>query len=219
MSSLTKYWFLEDFDLFKKLGKQKLMQMCDLFEMQQVKKGEELFFAQADQKVVFFLKSGTVKIVSTSHPRTVNLIKKGNIFGELALLSEEEENEEKAVVLESGVVCLIEAEQMKNMMDKFPSLKNAVLKLGGFRIRRLQRQLESLLYKDSATRIREYLFDFVQEFGEKKGKPAEAKNILNHADIANLTNTSRQTVSNVMSKLRKEGVIHYDSKKITWLLT
>ena len=41
-----------------------------------------------------------------------------------------------------------------------------------------------------------------------------AKNLLSHQDIAHLTNTSRQTVSNVMSKLRKEGLIDYNAKNI-----
>jgi len=37
---------------------------------------------------------------------------------------------------------------------------------------------------------------------------------LSHKDIANLTNTSRQTVSNVLSKLRMNGTIQYNSKEI-----
>ncbi|MEP5601303.1 MAG: helix-turn-helix domain-containing protein, partial [Algibacter sp.] len=88
---------------------------------------------------------------------------------------------------------------------------NGVLKIYGLRIQKLERRLHDLLYKDSATRIREFISDYLEEFGEKNDIGIlTAKNLLSHKEIANLTNTSRQTVSNVLSTMRKDGVIDYD---------
>ena len=42
-----------------------------------------------------------------------------------------------------------------------------------------------------------------------------AKNLLSHKEIANLTNTSRQTVSNTLSIMRKKGIINYDIDSIS----
>ena len=98
--------------------------------------------------------------------------------------------------------------------DSHSSLKNQLLKLHGLRIRKLQRNLEDLLYKDSETRIKEFILNYITEFGDKKDGILKAKNLLSHKDIAQLTNTSRQTVSNVLSKLRRDGVIDYNSKEI-----
>ena len=148
-------------------------------------------------------------------------MKKGNVFGELALYedSENSEDEELAIVLEDALVCLIEAEQMKEILEEYSSLKNQLLKLQGFKIRRLQRNLEDLLYKDSRTRIKEYVLNYISQFGKEKEGVMTAKNLLSHQDIAHLTNTSRQTVNNVMSNLRKDGVIDYNSKEIAILQT
>ncbi len=101
-------------------------------------------------------------------------------------------------------------------MEKHKSLKNGVLKVYGLRIRKLERRLHDLLYKDSATRIQEFVFDYLKEFGEEdeKGRLV-AKNLLSHKEIANLTNTSRQTVSNILSTMRKKGIIHYNSKTLS----
>jgi CRP/FNR family transcriptional regulator len=101
-------------------------------------------------------------------------------------------------------------------MEKHKSLKNGVLKVYGLRIQKLERRLHDLLYKDSTTRIKEFIVDYLDEFGEtsKEGKLI-AKNLLSHKEIANLTNTSRQTVSNVLSKMRKEGVINYNAQFIS----
>jgi CRP/FNR family transcriptional regulator len=191
----------------------KLMRLCHVLEMVYVSKGEELEFNHNNKQVIYFLKSGTVKIVSGETSVTKYLVKKGNIFGELPLFDESPDTD-KAIVLEDGVICFIEKDKMKEMMKDFPSLKNDLLKFNGLRIRKLERRLEDLLYKDSQARIREYLFDFVSEFGELNGEYTEAKNLISHTDIASLTNTSRQTVSNVMSKLRKDEIILYDTKTI-----
>jgi CRP/FNR family transcriptional regulator len=78
----------------------------------------------------------------------------------------------------------------------------------------LQRNLEDLLYKDSETRIKEFVLNYITEFGIKKDGIIKVKNLLAHRDIVQLTNTSRQTVSNVLSKLRREGVIDYNLKEI-----
>ena len=198
------------------MGKSNLMAMCHLLEMINVKKGEVLHLNRADKKIVYFIKSGTIKIVTKETEHARSILNMGNIFGELAIYEDQDHDgsDEKAVVLEDGVVCVIETEQMKMMIEKYSSLKNQLLKLHGLRIRRLQRSLEDLLYKDSETRIKEYLINYIQKFGKTKDGILRAKNLMSHQDIAHMTNTSRQTVSNVMSKLRKEGIIDYNSKEI-----
>jgi CRP/FNR family transcriptional regulator len=105
---------------------------------------------------------------------------------------------------------------MEALMEKHKSLKNGVLKVYGFRIKKLERRLHDLLYKDSPTRIKEFIAVYLAEFGEtnEAGKLV-AKNLLSHKEIANLTNTSRQTVSNVLSKMRKDGLIDYDVQFIS----
>jgi len=216
MSTLTKFWFLKDFNLFKKMGKKHLMDMFQSLEMINIKKGEILHLNRADKKVIYFIKHGAVKIIDEQTEHTRSVLNMGNIFGELTIYesSDEDVNKEVAVVLENGVVCIIEKEQMSSMLNKYSSLKNQLLKLHGLRIRRLQRNLEDLLYKDSETRIKEYILNYIKKFGRQKDGKLVAKNLLSHQDIAHLTNTSRQTVSNVMSKLRKKGVIDYNKKEI-----
>ena len=219
MENITKFWFLKDFDLFEKMGKKNLMAMVDYFEMINFKKGQVISLSRANKKVVYFLKKGTIKIVNNENEHTRFIVKKGNVFGELALYedSESNEDEEVAIVLEDALVCLIEAEQMKEMLEEYSSLKNQLLKLHGLKIRKLQSNLEDLLYKNSKTRIKEYVLNYICQFGKDEEGVMTAKNLLSHQDIAHLTNTSRQTVSNVMSNLRKDGIIDYNSKEIVIL--
>ncbi|MEO9512201.1 MAG: Crp/Fnr family transcriptional regulator [Flavobacteriaceae bacterium] len=217
MKTLTKYWFLEGFDLFKKLGMPTMMEMCDLLEMEHVDKGNTIEIGARDKKCIFFLKKGAVKIIDPTNDRTKYVVQMGNIFGELSLYDKEAALKEVALSLEDSIICYIESNMMEELMEKHKSLKNGVLKIYGLRIRKLENRLQDLLYKDSKTRIEEFVRSFIQEFGVDKENQIKAKNLLSHKDIANLTNTSRQTVNNVLSTLRKEKKIDYDSKHISIL--
>ncbi len=215
MNTLTKYWFLEGFNLFKKLGRPTMMKMCKILEMKNIDKGLPIISVDNDDKRVFFLKKGTVKIVNNTNNTVKYVVKKGNIFGELSLYDSEAAAEETAYALEDCIICYIRSEQMEKIMEDHKSLKNGVLKIYGLRIKKLERRLHDLLYKDSATRITEFITDFVTDFGKIENDRVVAKKLLSHKDIANLTNTSRQTVSNTLSLLRINGYLEYDSEKIS----
>jgi len=216
LKAITKYWFLEGFNLFKKLGTLNMMKICEVLEMDTIEKGKSIKLNYTHKNNVFFLKKGSVKIVDTTNDTAKYIVKRGNIFGELALYNKEAAAEEIAYALEDCLICYIESEKMEELMEKHESLKNGILKIYGLRIKKLERRLHDLLYKDSGTRIKEFITDYIEEFGEanKEGKLV-AKSLLSHKEIANLTNTSRQTVSNTLSLLRKQKLIDYSSKQIS----
>ncbi|MFT6796056.1 MAG: CRP/FNR family cyclic AMP-dependent transcriptional regulator [Maribacter sp.] len=215
LKTLTKYWFLEGFNLFKKLGMPAMMELCALLEMEHIPKGSVIEIGNRDKKCVFFLKKGSVKIVNSTNDIVKYVVQKGNIFGELSLYNRKAASEEVAFTLEDSIICYIEADLMEELIEKHKSLKNGLLKIYGLRIRKLETRLQDLLYKDSKARISEFIKAYVEEFGEDKIDSIEAKNLLSHKDIANLTNTSRQTVSNVLSTMRKASEIKYDVKYIS----
>ncbi|TSE06638.1 Crp/Fnr family transcriptional regulator [Aquimarina algiphila] len=215
MNTYTKYWFLEGFNLFNKLGRITMMRMCEILEMENIDKATTIQLLNSEEKSVFFLKRGTIKIVDTSSDTVKYIVKKGNIFGELSLFDRQAANEEKAIALEDCIICYIEADRMEKIMEQHTSLKNGVLKVYGLRIKKLERRLRDLLYKDSAARIKEFIIDYIKEFGELENDRVIAKNLLSHKDISHLTNTSRQTVSNTMSMFRKQEIIDYDAQFIS----
>ncbi|WP_245557463.1 Crp/Fnr family transcriptional regulator [Neolewinella persica] len=217
LGTLTKYWFLEGFNLFSKLGMNAMMELCEELVMHRYSKGARINLDSGDEQSVYFLKKGSVKIVSSDTEVAKFIAHPGNIFGELGLYQLPGEGEETAYALEESVVCTFSANQMNELMAKHPSLKNGVLKIYGFRIKRLERRLQDLLHKDSGTRIEEFIRYYVTAFGVPVNGRQEARKLLSHKDIAHLTNTSRQTVNNVLTGLRREGTIDYNAKVISIL--
>ena len=212
MKAITKYWFLEGFNLFNKLDQLQMMEVSKIIEMDYVDKGKCIDSRHEHKNSVCFLKKGSVKIVDDEIGAVKYIVQRGNVFGELSLFDTEVAHTEVAYALEDCVICYITLEQMEMLMEKHESLKNGLLNVYGLRIQKLERRLRDLLFKDSTTRIEEFVSDFIEEFDESEDPDTKvARNLLSHKDIANLTNTSRQTVSNVLSAMRKEGRIDYDS--------
>jgi len=214
MNNYTKYWFLEGFDFFKKLNRKQLMEISNHVGTIYAKKGDVLHFTHEDSnKLVYFLKTGAVKIVEPLNGKTKSILNRGNLFGYLEFYEDSESNDE-AVALKDCNICFVTATYMKNLIESNSNLKNELLKIKGAKIKKLEVRLDDLLYKDSATRIIDYVIDYVKTFGKEIDGYWVAENLISHTDIANLTNTSRQTVSNVLSNLRKEQLLDYNFEQI-----
>lgn len=222
MKSITKFWLLDNFNLVKGLESQELVKLCKKLEGKSIEKGEEFDFINEGKPIVFFLISGTVKIVSTSTNRTKYIVKNGNIFGEITLLLSDKSFDPKkinakAIALEDCFIGQIEANQITNLMNKdsFASLKNELYQLHFLKMRWLDQKITDLAISNTRTRVTQCIFNYIFIFGSEHDGKITAKNLLSHLDIAHLSNVSRQTVSNVMSVLRKESIIYYDSKIIS----
>ncbi len=212
----AKYWHLSQFQLSKRLSRHEMINMCNSLIMKYFKKGLQVCPENNITKNVYFLKKGTIKIVSlcnNGEEIIKDIIKKGDIFGILGLLHGESEDD-YAVALEDAVVCIIDVETLKRMMAENHHLNNYIFKLAGIRINKLERRLESLIYKDAKTRIHEFVFDYLNEHGIESGEFMVANFLLSNKDIGRLTSTSRQTVSKTINHLKTKGIIDFDKNTI-----
>lgn len=215
MTTNTKLWYLEQFDLSKKLSKKEMMHLAEMLTMKSYKRGEYIVFSEEHHGKIFMLKTGMVKVVSiqeSGEEHIKYIIKAGGLFGELSLT--EEKSTDAIIAIEHSLVCFMEADQMKMLMQKYSSLNNYIYKIMGLRIRKIESRLEAIIHKDSQTRVKDFIFDFVKGYGKKKGKEIIVKNVLSNRDIGKLTYTSRQTVNTVLNNLRNQNLIQYDNRYI-----
>ena len=93
-------------------------------------------------------------------------------------------------------------------------LCSSIMNLFGSRIMRAENKLDSLIFKDARTRIIEFIKDSVASRGRRVGYEMLLKHSLTHQDIANITCTSRQTVTLVLNDLKKSDLIYFNRGKI-----
>jgi len=118
------------------------------------------------------------------------------------------------MALEPSKLCKMKKWDFEDLMEKYGHLSLKVSKIMGLRLRKIERRLESLIFKDARSRIVEFIKDQAQSTGEKVGFETMIKNNLTHQDIANLTGKTRQTVTEVLNDLRQHNLINFDRKQI-----
>ena len=89
-----------------------------------------------------------------------------------------------------------------------------VMQIVGNRLMKAETRLEALIFKDARARIIDFLKDSVIRRGRKVGYEMLLKHCLTQQDIANITGTSRQTVTSVLNELRKENLIYFNRRTI-----
>jgi len=213
MSAESKLWHLENFNLLKALSIMEKMKMAKKVRDSQMKKNDYIYFPDDPSTSIFFLKKGRVKIGSYSDDGK-EIIKAilgpGEIFGEMSLIGEDK-RKDFAMALDSNVtLCAMGMNDMEQMMEGNSGLSLKVTKLIGFRLQKTERRLESLIFKDARTRIIDFIVDMGQEKGKAIGKEILVKHNLTHQDIANLTATSRQTVTTILNELKEQNLIHLE---------
>jgi CRP/FNR family transcriptional regulator len=217
MNFESKYWHLIKFNLAKRLSKDEMIYLCNSMGMKHFKRSDKVKLESREvSNDIYFLKKGTIKIVSlfsNGDELVKDIIKKGDIFGIMGLLGVRNEDD-FAVAMEDSIICIIDSSYFKKMMEENRNLNNFIFKLAGDRIKKLERNLSSLIYKDAKSRIEDFIIDYVEDFGVEVVDFFVAKNLISNSDIGKLTSTSRQTVNKTMNDLKRNNIIDFDKNII-----
>ncbi len=209
-------WYLENIDVTGIFCPQKLNDRQSTHAEKVFKKGEYIYLPQQLSDRVFFLTSGRVKIGTigdNGKEITKAILGKGEVFGELSMIGESKRRD-FAYAMEDSMACVLTLEEMKHMMKDHNGLSLFFMKIMGSRVLEMEQRLESLVFKDSRSRIIEYLIELVRKNGERVGYEWVVRKFVTHQEIANLTATSRQTVTTVLNELRTENILTFNRKRL-----
>lgn len=210
-------WFLENIDvtgLFcpKKIGSGQL----EKHTHKTFKKGEYIFLPEESSDRIYFITEGRVKIGSygeSGKEITKTILNPGEVFGELALIGEDKRRD-FAYTLEDTQTCILSVAEMKSLMRDHNALTLFLMKIMGSRVLEMEQRLESLVFKDSRTRIIEFLRELADKRGQRVGYEMLVRKFMTHQEIANLTATSRQTVTTVLNELRNKNVLTFNRRRL-----
>lgn len=210
-------WFLEKVDLYEILCPHKVPSLQETHVFHHFKKDEYIYFTDQPAEKIYMVSEGRVKIgsyLSDGKEIVKAILGHGEIFGELALAGEDIRGDFAQAMDNQTMVCPMTIEDMQQLMADHKTLSLKIMKIIGLRLKRTERKIESLVFKDARTRIVEFIRDTAIERGQKVGFETMIKNHLTHKDIASLTGTSRQTVTTVLNELRDKNIINFDRRKI-----
>lgn len=217
MSNNQSFWYLENIDVSgifcpKKVGRGDL----DKHGKKTFKKGEYIYLPEEHADRIFFITEGRVKIGSygeTGKEITKAILNPGEVFGELSLIGESKRRD-FAFAMEDSDTCILSVGEMKSLMRDHTALNLFIMKILGSRVLEMEQRLESLVFKDSRTRIVEFLKDLADKKGQRVGYEMLVRKFMTHQEIANLTATSRQTVTTVLNELRNKNIITFNRRRL-----
>jgi CRP-like cAMP-binding protein len=210
-------WYFESVNLFNILCPHKVKKMEDKHQFIYYKRDSFIYFPEDKADHIYMIAQGRVKIghyLDDGKEVIRAILTTGEIFGELALAGEDTRRDFAQVMDENTSICPLSIEELKDLMVENKELSFKMLKLVGLRLMKLERKLESLVFKDARTRVIEFLIDAASWKGKKVGFETMIPTTLTHKDIAALTGTSRQTVTTILNDLKGKNLIYFDRKKI-----
>lgn len=220
MQSKTKFWYLKQINVLDGMDESLIEAIGKMTSMSVVKKRQPIYFGDEPSRSIFFLKDGHVKlsrISSDGKEVIIDVVGPGEIFGELSLVDEEGERDEVAETLDEAIVCAMSSSDFQRVMKDNPELNLEVTKKIGMRLRKIQKRVEDLMFKDVQQRIAGFLVEYANEFGKIKNNIITVNNPLTHQDIALLSGCSRQTTTAILDGFRRARLIDFSREKFVIL--
>jgi CRP/FNR family cyclic AMP-dependent transcriptional regulator len=209
-------WYLENINLSDIFSDRKLDKAIECVIQKKFEKGSLIYQPDQFADRIFLIRSGKVKIMSTgdSGKEIVKAILGiGEVFGERSIIGNHTYND-TAFAVEDTEVSIMSSKEIKSLMKEHNALSLFFMKLMGSKVLEMEQRLESLIFKDSKTRIIEYLLTLIDKKGQRIGYEWVVRNFITHQEIANLTATSRQSVTTLLNDLRNEGILTFDRKRL-----
>ncbi len=216
MNDKSNLWYFEDVYLYDLLCPHKSPSMRDRHD-RKYGKDQFIYFPNDLSKHIYMVAEGRVKIGSFTDDQKeiINaILTKGELFGEMALAGENKRTDFAQAMDENTTVCPMTINDLKELMKDNETLSLKILKLMGSRIKKVERRIEGLVFKDARSRIIDFLKEMGMEKGQKVGFETMIKSHYTHKDIASLTGTSRQTVTTILNDLKEKNLINFDRRRI-----
>ena len=219
---MNSIWYFEDVNLFKILCPHKYPAYTQDHSLDLYKKSDYIYFEEDTANKIYLIDEGKVKIgyyTEEGDEIVKAILTKGEIFGEKAILGVDKRNEFAQSIDNNTSICPVSKDTMYGLMRDNVSVSFKIYKFIGIRMKKLERRLQLLLFKDVKTRLLEFLNELCEEYGYDCDQTGDKVIIhpYTQKDIASLIGTSRPTLNSVMNELKEAEEISFSRKEIRFL--
>lgn len=216
---MSKFWFLEDVNVFRTLCPHKTRKYRKKHNFSQYGKQDFIYLEEDEATKVYLIEKGRVKLgyYSDDGKEVIRaILTKGELFGEKAMLGEESRSDFAQSIDAKTTICPVPVCQMHDLMRDNHTFSLKVYTFLGNRFKRLERRLDLLLFKDAKTRVKEFMNELADDYGYCC--PNTGDTIIKHPytqkDIANLIGTSRPTLNAIMNDLKAGEFLDFSRNEI-----
>ena len=215
-------WTIEELrqvEIFKTCTSRELESLLPHVYRRMYRKGQLLFMEGDPRERVYFLLDGYVKIERYNETAThqyTDYLKPRQLFPYRGLLTE--------TYYQHSAEALTDIEIVYMPTDRFEALvsKNAsmLLHVVGQMNRILdlhERRVQEIITPNASERVLNTIHYLIEDLGEKEAGGIRVRCPFTTIELSRLSGTSRETVSHILSRLRKEDILQFDSRQLVTL--
>jgi len=201
--------FLSNVSIFNDLSNSEIEEIQKFFKKRNYPKGSMVILEEEFGDTVFIIKKGTVKITRVNDEGKeviLSLMGEYEVFGEMSVLDGEARS--------ANVLAQEDCELLSIRSEDFLALLRGNFKISyglmaqlAKRIRKSDMRIEALSLSDAEHRIGVSILNLAEELGViRKGK-VTIENLPFQQDIANMSGTSRETVSRILKLFEDKNML------------
>ncbi len=180
------------------------------------RRGEVIFHRDDPGSAMHIIKSGQVKIATTSlegEEVIMAILKDSDFFGELCLLDDQPRSAD-AVAMEATQTLMLRRADFMDMLGRHPEMVSSVLASLAGRLRRTDQLLEDAVFLDLPARLSKRLLELAEKHGVKTEKGLEIDLRLTQQDLAAAVGVTRVAINKHLGRLQDDDLISLESKRI-----
>lgn len=204
--------------LFSGLKEDELDALAEVTARKTFQRHSVILLAEEEGNSLFIIQKGRVKVSILSEDGreiVLTLLGDGEFFGEMSLLDGLPRSA-TVIALEDTEALMLRREDLLRLIERTPQIAIKLMAELTIRLRKTDQKIESLALLDVAGRIASAVLQLASDEGEET---PEGLVIYNHPTqqlLANMTGSTRETVSRVLKRFRKEG--YMASKGRNWII-
>lgn len=208
--------YLKKVPLFHDFSEEELKLVNSLVISQNYRK-KMLIFMEGEPGIgMHFVKSGIVKIYKISEDgkeQILHFLREGDIFAEVVLF-DGGNYPASAEAVEDCQVGILRNQDIEQMIVQNPSVGLKMINVMGKKIRAAHATLRNLALKDSFGRVVATILELADRHGVETAEGIRINLALSRQDLANYIGSTRETVTRILTDLKKSKTIQISSKQI-----
>jgi CRP-like cAMP-binding protein len=206
---MDKITLISHINLFDELPMKEIEVLDNMSTMQPVKKGTVIISPIKPIKALFLLKKGQVRLYRVNAQGkqfTTDILVDGNLFGETTSFSITD-NEMYVEAMTDTYLCTMAKDEFETFIEKNPQIALKLINILTSRLKDTYDLSERIALGDVKYRVLYLLVRLSERSGKRKNEWQTIEMRLTHNDIATMVGSTRETVSSIISQLRKDGLL------------
>jgi CRP-like cAMP-binding protein len=197
---------LRKIPLLANLSEEEMLRVRSELRVRQYAKRDVVLQKGGIGDALLFLLSGQLQVIDiTEDGRAIGLrmLAPGDFFGEIAVINGSERSA-SVVAVTPVLVALLPRATALHLFANSPSVANQMLRFLAEKVQRDSQFRALLSINNTSKRIYSYI-DLIKQ--KQPGDEEVVENLPTHQDIANMINTSRETVTRTLQVLIQKGIV------------